>query len=316
MQSFWDAITPTRDSKPDAAWSWLPALLGARWSTPPLTLVPLGDGAARATAMRSSRTAKCAAERLRVRWSLCHGSDGPLRSPARSRLRMVRHCVRLTTPARTCSTTYQRTLRRGILGRRPPSCFSPRPMAWTTSAPRPGRSSLRYSSRPKLVPQRTEGRKTNRDKTPRCAAGLSTMTSGEGRLPRRHFNARMSVRFQPLTTPTTGRSNVHQQRPFRSGSTRLGRSQKDGLPFRWCGLQIGGSRPSTRAEEQPTGLLLCVRTYRVRSARKLLCCRNLAVSSRNVLARKSPAGLRAAGALLCRPIGGVMPDALSLPTDG
>ena len=45
MQSFWDAITPTRDSKPDAAWSRRPALLGARWSTPPLTLVPLGYGA-------------------------------------------------------------------------------------------------------------------------------------------------------------------------------------------------------------------------------------------------------------------------------
>ena len=108
-------------------------------------------------AMRLSRSAKCAGKRLRVRLGLCPGSDGPLRSPARSRLRMVRHCVRLTTPAGTCSTTYQRTPRRGIPGRRPPSCFSLRLMAWMTRR-RDGQVELAIFLQAKLVPQRTEGR--------------------------------------------------------------------------------------------------------------------------------------------------------------
>ena len=45
-------------------------------------------------------------------------------------------------------------------------------MAWTTSALRPGRSSLRYSCRPNWCRQETKGRETIRDKKPRCAAGL------------------------------------------------------------------------------------------------------------------------------------------------
>ena len=184
-------------------------------------------------AMRLSRNAKCAGKRLRVRLGLCPGSDGPLRSPARSRLRMVRHCVRLTTPARTCSTTYQRRPRRGILGRRPPSCFSLRLMAWMTSALRRGKSSLRYSCRPSWCRKGLKAGKTNRDKKPRCAAGLSAMTSGEGRPPRRHFNARMSVRFQPLTTLTTGRSNIHAAAAFRIGQ-RAARS----LPERWPAVPL------------------------------------------------------------------------------
>jgi hypothetical protein len=52
---------------------------------------------------------------------------------------------------------------------------------------------------------------------------------------------------RPLTPALAARLLLVQQRPFRSGSARLGRSQKDGLPFRCCGLQIGGSRSSTRA---------------------------------------------------------------------
>ena len=43
------------------------------------------------------------------------------------------------------------------------------------------------------------------------------------------------------------------------------------------------------------GLPLCVRTYRVHSGAKLLGYRNLAVGSRNVLAKKTPAGLRRPG---------------------
>ena len=70
-------------------------------------------------------------------------------------------------------------------------------------------------------------------KKPRSEAGLSTMTSGEGRPPRRHFNARMSVRFQPLTTLTAGRPNLRTSSgPSGSGGARLGPSQKDGLPHR------------------------------------------------------------------------------------
>jgi hypothetical protein len=38
-----------------------------------------------------------------------------------------------------------------------------------------------------------------------------------------------------------------QRAPFRSGSARLGRSQKDGLPFPPRGEGLVGSRPSTRA---------------------------------------------------------------------
>ena len=53
-----------------------------------------------------------------------------------------------------------------------------------------------------------------------------------------------------------------------------------------------GSRPSTRARGAAHGLLLCMRTYRARSEAKLLDYRNLAVSSRNVLAKESfPASL-------------------------
>jgi hypothetical protein len=145
---------------------------GPPWSAAeyaPLTLVPSGYGAPGAAAMRLFRGAKCAAKRLRVRLGLCHGSDGPLRSPAQSRLRMVRHCVRLTTPARTCSTTYQRTRRRGILGRRPPSCFSLRLMAWITSALRRGKSSLRYSLQARWCRKGLKAGKTNRDKkAPLC----------------------------------------------------------------------------------------------------------------------------------------------------
>ena len=48
------------------------------------------------------------------------------------------------------------------------------------------------------------------------------MTSGEGRPPRRHFNARMSVRFRWLTTPTISQPNVHVNSGFfRSGGARL-----------------------------------------------------------------------------------------------
>ena len=56
------------------------------------------------------------------------------------------------------------------------------------------------------------------------------MTSGEGRPPRRHFNARMSVRFPPLTTLATGRSNLrNQQRTFRIGQ-RAARSFSERWP--------------------------------------------------------------------------------------
>jgi hypothetical protein len=57
------------------------------------------------------------------------------------------------------------------------------------------------------------------------------MTFGEGRPPRRHFNARMSVRFRWLTTPTISQPNVHVNSGFfRSGGARLG-LQKNGLPW-------------------------------------------------------------------------------------
>jgi hypothetical protein len=144
----------------------------AEWRTsvgrPPLAS---DYGAPGAGAMRSSRNAKCAGNRLRVRSGLCPGLDGPLASPARFRLRVVRHCIRLMTPARTCSTTYQKRGRRGILGRRPPSCFSLRLTAWMTSALRRGKSSLRYSCRPSWCRKGLKAGKTNRDKKPRCAAG-------------------------------------------------------------------------------------------------------------------------------------------------
>ena len=81
-----------------------------------------------------------------------------------------------------------------------------------------------------------------------------------------------------LLTPASG--------PFGSGSARLGLSQKDGLPNRWLAFICCGSRPSTRARGAAYGLLLCMRTYRARSEAKLLDYRNLAVSSRNVLAKK------------------------------
>jgi hypothetical protein len=200
---------------------------------------------------------------------------------------MVRHCVRLTTPARTCSNTYQRRPRRGILGRRPPSCFSLRLMAWMTSALRRGKSSLRYSCRPGWCRKGLKAGKTNRDKKPRCAAGLSTMTSGEGRPTRRHFNARMSVRFQPLTTLTAGRSNLRTSSgPSGSGGARLGPSQKDGLPIPLLVLSISvqGHRRAQGGSLWAAPLLM--RTYRARSGAELRGCRNLAVSSRNVLARE------------------------------
>ena len=92
----------------------------------------------------------------------------------------------------------------------------------------------------------------------------------------------MAGRFRPLTTPTTGRSNLPTgSGPFGSGSARLGLSQKGGLPRR-CWIDICWRFKAIDAREGAAhGLLLCMRTYRVRSARKLLCCRNLAVSSRN-----------------------------------
>ena len=96
----------------------------------------------------------------------------------------------------------------------------------------------------------------------------------------------MAGRFRPLTTPSSGRSNLPTgSGPFGSGSARLGLSQKGGLPRR-CWIDIFWRFKAIDARKGAAhGLLLCMRTYRVRSARKLLCCRNLAVSSRNVLAR-------------------------------
>jgi hypothetical protein len=47
---------------------------------------------------------------------------------------------------------------------------------------------------------------------------------------------------------------------FRSGSARLGRSQKDGLPSRsWGNIHCSGSRPSTRARGAAWSLPLCNR---------------------------------------------------------
>ena len=44
--------------------------------------------------------------------------------------------------------------------------------------------------------------------------------------------------------------------PFRSGSARLGRSQKDGLLLPpWGSTFVGGSRPSTRAKRSPAPAL-------------------------------------------------------------
>ena len=145
-------------------------------------------------------------------------------------------------------------------------------------------------------------------KKPRSEAGLSTMTSGEGRPPRRHFNARMSVRFQPLTTLTAGRPNLRTSSgPSGSGGARLGPSQKDGLPHRcwdrhWRFKAIDSRVTSPLRENIP-------RPQRAQFAPIV----NLAVSSRNVLARKSPAGLRAAGVLWCRPIGVSCPTRYRCP---
>ena len=80
------------------------------------------------------------------------------------------------------------------------------------------------------------------------------MTSGEGRPPRRHFNARMSVRFQPLTALTTGRSNLRTGNgPFGSGGARLGLSQKDGLPYRCCDIVLAVQGHRLALEGQPAG---------------------------------------------------------------
>ena len=176
----------------------------------------------------------------------------------------------------TCSTTYQKRLRRGRLGRRPPSCFSLRLMAWMRSALRPGKSSLRYS----CSRERLKGRRW-------------------------------------IDNLTTGRSTVCAS----GGPFGIGQRAARSIPERWPAAPLlvstlyGGPRSSTRARGAPTGAPLLMRTYRGRSGAKLLGCRNLAVSSRNVPAKKTPAaGKDGRGSLMCRL--GRYADASSWPADG
>jgi hypothetical protein len=120
----------------------------------PGSAVDSANGAPGAAAMRLSRNAKCAGKRLRVRLGLCPArmvrsaprsiqvKDGPaLRTLNDAREYMLDHLPE----ADQARQSWQKAA----------SCFSLRLMAWMTSALRPGKPSLRYSCRPKLVPQRT-----------------------------------------------------------------------------------------------------------------------------------------------------------------
>ena len=165
---------------------------------------------------------------------VCPGSDGRLRSRARSRLRMVRHCGRLTTLASTCSTTCRRTPRRGIPGKRPPSCFWLLLKAWMTSALRPGKSSLRYSCRPKLVPLRIEGRE-QRQKAPLCGgAECHDVWRGSSASP-----AFQRADVSPVPTvdsPPWARPNIYVS----SGTFRVGRREARSLSERWPAVPLLG----------------------------------------------------------------------------
>ena len=102
-----------------------------------------------------------------------------------------------------------------------------------------------------------------------------------------------------MTTRTTGRSTTHA-----SGSTfPVGQRAARSLPERW-----------------PAAPLLVLNVWRLKAidARRKgeACGLPLSLSAVRLWQEKTPAGLPTAGVLLSSGVGGVRPDALSLPADG